>query len=150
MDRKIVNKLNILERKILDENIANLTKLPDYMNLDGSIGNEWGGADVIITSVLEEWHKEWENENRIVIDLSGHEYDYRRRLVHTRHAKELSWLFYQLRDLFAEKIDYVSKYAFYGLLAQTAKDYFKKNRGKINKRDLLLCVLNSARDFNRF
>ncbi len=62
-------------------------------------------------------------------------------------SKELSWLFYQLKNLFSEKIDYVSKYDFYGLLGQSAIDYLTNNEELQDAKGLLLTVLNTAKGF---
>ena len=135
----------------MDDNL--LIKIEDLKCLIESVDiskeaknvKEWGGADVIIKSRLDESSKEWLEDQPIVISFQSTEP--RRRAVITKYSKELSWLFYQLKFLFSEKIDYVSKYDFYGLLAQTAIEYLKISEEPRNSKGLLLAVLNQAKEF---
>jgi len=115
------------------------------ISMEAKTTEEWGGADVIIKSILDESIKEWLGEQPIVISFQSTEP--RRRAVITKYSKELSWLFYELRNLFSEKIDYISKYDFYGLLAQTAIDYLENNEEAQDAKGLLLEVLNAAKGF---
>ena len=47
--------------------------------------------------------------------------DYRDdQYVVTNHAKELSWLIFELKEVFKDELDYMNKYAFYGRLAEAA------------------------------
>ena len=103
---------------------------------------EWQGADVIICGHLDEATEDWPGTQPIVISLQRTAP--RRRAVVTRFSQELSWLFYQLRDIFSEHIDYVSKYDFYGTLAQSAIDYLERNQETKTQVDLLLAVLEQA------
>lgn len=106
---------------------------------------EWGGADVIIKRELDADTEKWLGDQPYVISLQ--QTAPRRRAVITEYSKELSWLFFQLKDIFSEQIDYVSKYDFYGLLAQAAIDYLANNEGSQDAKDLLLEVLNAAKGF---
>lgn len=115
------------------------------ISMEAKTTEEWGGADVIIKSILDESIKEWLGEQPIVISFQSTEP--RRRAVITKYSKELSWLFYELRNLFSEKIDYISKYDFYGLLAQTAIDCLENNEEAQDAKGLLLEVLNAAKGF---
>lgn len=69
---------------------------------------EWGGAGVIITA-----------SSRADDSGAGGSRDI---LVLTEHSLELSWCFEQLRDAFCseDRLDYSSKYAFFGRLAEAA------------------------------
>ena len=133
MNNNLRKRMNALERRI---ETADISK-------EASTVKEWEGADVIIKSRLDESIKEWLGDQPSVISLQST--NPRRRAVITEYSKELSWLFYQLRDLFSEKIDYVSKYDFYGLLAQTAIDYLGNSEEPPDVRGLLLEVLNAAK-----
>ncbi|HSQ89702.1 hypothetical protein, partial [Romboutsia sp.] len=62
--------------------------------------------------------------------------------------KELSWLFYQLKDIFAGELNYISKPVFYGMLAQTSIDYLEKNKEDVKYDQLLFSVLDKARSFS--
>ncbi len=106
---------------------------------------KWAGADVVIKKILDSNTERWLIDHPEVISFQ--KTDPRRRAVITENYKELSWLFYQLRDLCPEKIDYVSKYDFYGLLAQSAIDYLSNNEREQNSKELLLNVLNAAKGF---
>jgi hypothetical protein len=72
----------------------------------------------------------------------------KRRLVVTKYAKELSWLFYQMKNAAVNKIDYISKYDFYGILAQTAINFIELNK-EFELKDLLLAVFYSGKEYLR-
>jgi ABC-type cobalt transport system substrate-binding protein len=92
---------------------------------------EWGGADVVITS-------------KQPATKGGGFYPEPRRVV-TPFSGELSWLFYQLRDAFADLLDSVNKTEFYGRLANAAIRYQKRLEDKPeNVQDLLSAVLHEA------
>ncbi len=106
---------------------------------------EWGGADVIIRSVLDSNTKKWVDNQTFVLSFQAT--SPRRRVVITKHSKELSWLFIQLRKLFAEKLNYISKYDFYGLLAQSAIDYLANHENTQDAKSLLFAVLKTSEKF---
>lgn len=133
MEINIQRELDKLERQIYGENISQKAVTT----------REWGGADVIICTELDEQLKKWVEESRFVIGFQNIEP--RRRVIITKYSKELSWLFNQLKCIFSEKIDYISKYDFYGLLAQSAINYLKDNKEKEDIKALLLVVLNTAK-----
>lgn len=91
---------------------------------------DWSGANVVITS-------------RQVNKASSSFYSQPRHVV-TADAKELSWLFYQLQDIFAQLYDDASKLEFFGRLANTALRYQRMNKDNENQRDLLFAVLHEA------
>ena len=91
---------------------------------------EWGGANVIITS-------------RQVNRASRSFYCELRQVV-TGDAKELSWLFCQLRDIFLGLYDSTSELEFFGRLANTALRYQSISKDDENQRDLLFAVLHEA------
>lgn len=133
MDSKILSELKKLEQQILSEDISQMARST----------REWGGADVVIASNMTEGIRQWVDDQPLVISLQ--ETAPRRRAVVTQYSKELSWLFEQLKHIFSEKIDYVSKYDFYGLLAQSAIYYMENNADNQNVKCLLLHVLNTAK-----
>jgi hypothetical protein len=103
----------------------------------------WGGADVIISGTLT---------NRIEIFMqsqpkviSFQQVTPGRRAVITKWYKELSWLFKKLRNIFVSdaKLDYISKYDFYGRLADSANKYISDS-GDENLNELLLKVIEAA------
>lgn len=91
---------------------------------------EWRGANVVITS-------------RQVNRASSSFYSEPRYVV-TDDAKELSWLFSELQDIFAQLYDNESKLEFFGRLANTALRYQSISKNDENQRDLLLAVLHEA------
>ena len=93
--------------------------------IDERDGPEFGGADVIITRDPCESQVEWASVQPFVVDTTG--YVPRRRLVVTRHAVEISWLLCQFRELYADVLDYMNKYQFYGEVAQAAEDYLEQH-----------------------
>jgi len=128
-------KLDELEKQIISK---------DYPKNINSI-RYWAGADVIIRPRRSKDLIDWlDNQNLII---SSQETIPQRRAVITTDARELSWLFKELRNIFSDKIDYISKYDFYGLLAQAAIDYLESNK-EIDREELLLTVLSQARNFN--
>ena len=136
MNQELIEKLDSLERKIESGNIVR----------EASSIMEWAGADVIISSQLNDSVKEWFGDQLMVISLQKNEP--RRRAVITEFSKELSWLFYQLKDIFAEEIDNMSKHDFYGMLAQASIDYLEKNQENLKCDQLLYSVLDKARSFS--
>ena len=135
MDQEIAKKLDELQRKIESGDFADEARSVE----------EWGGADVIISSQLNDRIKEWQGDNHLIISFQ--ETEPRRRAVITEYSKELSWLFYKLGGVFAEEIDYVSKYDFYGLLAQSALDHLDGHKKNVKCNRLLNAVLDTARSF---
>lgn len=132
-------------RSELSEKIVNL-KLDvasENYSLDGI--SEWGGADVMIRSQMDSNAEEWTQDQPMVVSLQSSEP--RRRVVVTEHSIQLSWLFNQLRDAFEDKVDYVSKYDFYGSLAQAAIDYIAQRKDKPDVKELLYAVLDAAERF---
>ena len=107
---------------------------------------EWGGADVIIRNQLNENEREWLAHQHIVLSFQKNEP--RRRAVITEFSKELSWTFVRLRDIFRGNIDYISKYDFYGSLAQASIDYLEHSGENADCKELLYTVLDVARSFN--
>ena len=135
MEQEILKRLDDLQQKIDSGEFA----------AEATSVEEWGGADVIISTRLTDRIKEWRGDQPVVISFQ--ETGPQRRAVITEYSKELSWLFYELGGIFAEEIDYVSKYDFYGLLAQSALDYLDAHKGKVKCDQLLTAVLDMARSF---
>ncbi len=91
---------------------------------------EWGGANVVITS-------------RQVNRASSSFYSQLRYVI-TADTQELSWLFYQLRDIFLGLCNDTSELEFFGRLANTALRYQRMSKDDENQRDLLFAVLHEA------
>ena len=136
MNQELIEKLDSLERKIESGNIVR----------EASSIMEWAGADVIISSQLNDSVKEWFGDQ--FMEFPFQKAEPRRRAVFTEFSKELSWLFYQLKDIFAEELNYISKHVFYGMLAQVSIDYLEKNQENPKCDQLLHSVLGEARSFS--
>ena len=135
MELKINEKLNELEERVRTRDIAKEAKGTE----------EWGGADVVIAAEMNESIKDWIGSQPLVIGFQ--KTAPRRRLVLTRHSRELSWLFFELKAIFYDKLDYITKYDFYGLLAQAALDHLEKSGEKAAMREMLLEVIETAKGF---
>ena len=123
------------------ENLIQTTGIPKT----AKSAREWGGADVVIKKELDENTKRWLEDQHIVI--SSQNTEPKRRAVITEYSNELSWLFYELKEIFSGKFDYISKYDFYGALAQSAIDYLENNKENKDAKALLLAVLNTSKQF---
>ena len=132
MQHSIPSKLDELKLQISGQSIP--SKARDW--------EEWGGADVMILGRMDQSSKDWVGTQPIVI--SAQKLAPKRRVVVTKFSRELSWLYCQLRDIFSERIDYVSKYDFYGLLAQSAIEYLERNQGTETSTGLLIAVVEQA------
>ena len=137
MNKELIEKLDSLELKIESRNIVK----------EANSIMEWAGSDVIISSQLNDSIKEWFGDQFSEITLEKTEP--RRRAVITEFSKELSWLFYQLKDIFAGELNYISKPVFYGMLAQTSMDYLEKNKEDVKCDQLLFSALDKARSFSK-
>ncbi|MCI0564353.1 MAG: hypothetical protein MN733_38260 [Nitrososphaera sp.] len=112
------------KRRALDDLSKELLKEPI------PTAEEWSGADVIVTS----------NQPR----AKGGGFYPDPRYVVAPNAKQLSWLFVQLRDIFSGLYDSASKVEFFGRLANAALRYQSKCKGTENSHDLLFAVLHEA------
>lgn len=103
---------------------------------------EWGGAGIIIMDPEGKTNINGYpiTENQIKENLRG------KICVFTKYSKELSWLFYELRDAGIRKIDFLNKYFFYEMLATNAISYIEANE-EIDLKELLLKVYDIGKFF---
>lgn len=134
MNAKIERDLERLKERVVSGDFAS--------ELEGL--RLWGGGDVIIHTKMTPTIKKWLEDQPLVI--SPQKLVPMRRAVITPCAKELTWLFHQLRDIYRGQMDHISKYDFFGLLAQSAIDY-QENNPDYNCVDLLLAVIEGARKY---
>jgi len=109
-------------------NIAKLNTLESAVNR-GEIGHSdefFAGANLIVSN-----------------DPSRNRYDHD-VFVLTSYAEELSWVVFQLKDVFLEEIDYLTKYGFYPSLGRAANHAIAVNE---DLKGILLAVINDAKDF---
>ena len=127
---------------------SNLEKLTEkIINADVDISkvkHPWGGADVIIAPSITKELKEWLEDQPIVI--SNQKTIPKRRLVITEYWKELSWLFDQAKVILADQIEYITKYDFYGGMAD-ASIRFIENHEEYEAEELLLAALWEVRRY---
>ena len=122
---QLEDKLLVLGRRI-DLNQPESSRHPDQQSLP-----EWCGADTRITSDFVFEPTDWHDKHEL--------------LVRTIHAKPLTWLFLELRDVFNPWLDASNKYGFYGSLAKTALQHLATNQPEADDpRPLLRAVLGAA------
>ena len=143
----LIDELNQLREKIINEDIKEIAMADEEIQyiVDNAQrwGHYWGGADVLINTRLLKKHKDWLGDQPLV--LSFQTTLPMRRVVTTKYAVELTWLFIQLRKLYYERIDSVSKYDFYGELAQKAIDVVNETDNKCSVEELLFEVLRTSK-----
>ena len=66
--------------------------------------------------------------------------DYTR--VITPFCREVSWLIFQLKDIFREELDYMNKYPFYGALAESANAAIREDG--TNLKNVLNAMIDRA------
>jgi len=146
---ELIEKLEALLDKIYYEDVKTIARENDevqhHIEHSKRWGHYWGGADVIIYTRLLKQHKEWIGDQPMVI--SPQTTEPKRRVVISKHAIELSWLFIQLRELYRGRIDYISKYDFYGELAQTAINIIEISEGNYELSYLLHEVLRTSKKY---
>ncbi len=132
-------KSNIIAALDKLEQLIEAGDLPD----EARAAAEWGGADVIICSQMNQEIRKWHGDQPRAFSVQ--DTAPRRRVVVTEHSRVLSWLFGELRDIFRGVYDYITKYDFFGLLAQSAIDYLEDGTGRKDAKGLLLAVLVTAK-----
>ena len=149
-------RINDLRTTIVNEDIQKIAKnnseIEETLENYEKGNNVWSGADVIITEQINDTHKAWLGNNQpLVMSFKQSVISFQRsglavkRLVVTQHAFELSWLFTQLRELYSGRIDHISKYDFYGELAQKAIDTINFTNDELSYEELLLAVLRQSK-----
>lgn len=67
-------------------------------------------------------------------------------LVVTDNPKELSWLVFKLKEIFANDIEYMNKFAFYPGIGNLLNSAISKN---LQLKDQLIYVLDNIGDFKK-
>ena len=116
------------------EAVENVREIKNKIEAEPYKGHKtlWKGADVRINS-----SKISINNNKRLFGTN--------LLVNTPHAEQLSWGFYQMRDIFYNDnlIENISKYQLFGRLAEAAYEYHKIY-GDGNEKDLLREISEEA------
>lgn len=115
-------KLNALREIISKNEVENLSKNTSL----------FGGADISIVSKRPDYKDGFYGNPQVVV---------------TKYSKELSWLIFQLKDIFKDELDYLNKYPFYGRLAEKANKSIELNGENLSK--LLNDVLDEANEMNK-
>ena len=126
-----LDKINVLRNQITSSNYKQKVN-PNEM---------WGGADVLIRKEMNAELSQWQGNENIVISFQN--FTPHRQVVVTEYAAELTWLFYQLGQIFSDQIDFSSKYDFYGFLAYSSRKYIQQNPSNGSCEQLLLSVLSA-------
>jgi 50S ribosomal subunit-associated GTPase HflX len=109
-------------RSDIKAGIIDLNKIDESSQFE-----KWGGAGVIISS----------DKNR-----KGHEGDL---VIHTIHAKTITWLMERLKDIASESLNYLNKYEFYEKIAVNVQKYTeKKGDSKEFSQELMIYLLDEV------
>jgi hypothetical protein len=115
-------KIDLLREFILTKDITNEAKKSIL----------FGGADISIVSKLPTQKNSFYGEPLLVV---------------TKFSKELSWLIFQLKEIFKEDLDYMNKYPFYGRLAESANKSISINSENLTR--ILLAVIDEAEKMSK-
>lgn len=85
----------------------------------------WGCADIIVKFKRTEKLTAWESDSNLFIDADGLKQS-SKVLIISKHARHISALFYAMKEIFNDYIDFANKYTFYGRLGKRAKAYIDK------------------------
>ncbi len=110
-------KIDILREIILTKDITHEAKKTIL----------FGGADISIVSKLPTQKDSFYGDPQYVV---------------TKFSKEISWLIFQLKEIFNDDLDYMNKYPFYGRLAESANKSISSNNE--NLRKILLDIIDEA------
>jgi len=143
----LIKELNLLRDTIFEEDISKLARedieIKNLLENYKKTKTLWAGADVVINKSMTKNLKKWVGEQPLVISLQDSFPE--RRVVITKHALELSWLFIQLKRLYRLRIDYISKYDFYGELAEKAIEIINETNDECSYQELLYEVLRVSK-----
>ena len=115
-------KLNELRELIKKNEVTKLSKSTPL----------FGGADISIVSKTPNINDGFYGSPQFVI---------------TKYSKELSWLIFQLKEIFKDDLEYMNKYPFYGHLAERANKSISMNSDDLKK--ILLVVLDEAEKMSK-
>lgn len=106
----------------MKETIITMIKEQAYKNVDVEL---FAGADIIVSNSLTPEINRWLDGKELTEASSPNATG--KSVVITKHARELSWLIYELKKLYSDEIDYLNKYEFYGNIARIANEYLMNN-----------------------
>ena len=109
--------------------------------------DEWEHCDVLVRGKANERTRHWGHVPPQSLDY--HISEPRRRVVITRYARELIWLFEQLKAIHPGDIERISDHDFYGLLADEANLYLEQHKQSATASRLLEAMINKVKDIYR-
>ena len=104
----------------------------------------WQDYDVMVCQREDESVRHW----RMTPPKDVHQFQQqgpRRRVVATRYASELAWLFGELKAIHAHEIELHTYHDFYAELADLASLYIEKNKSGVTATRLLEAMLDRVR-----
>lgn len=105
---------------------------------------EWKDYDVMVCHSGDESARHW----RMLPPENVHQFqsqEAHRRIVETRYADELAWLFRELKVIHAHEIERHTYHDFYAELANVANLYIDKHKSGATATRLLEAILDRAR-----
>ena len=122
-------------------------------DIDGRVyesfaGSEWQDYDVRVcireSDLITHWRKLPSKKINEYHNKQPH-----RRVVATRFARELSWLFERLRAIHVNEIERRTNHDFYAELADTANLFIQQHQSAVTAATLLEAVLNRVQRIYR-
>lgn len=111
-------------------------------------GSEWQDYDVSVCIRENDSIVHWRKLPSKYIS-EYHNKQPHRRVVVTRFARELSWLFERLRGIHVNEIERRTNHDFYAELADTANLFIQQHQSAVTAATLLEAVLNRVRRIYR-
>ena len=136
MNFEVLQKLDKLEQRIAER---------EY-EAAGDV-EMWDGFDVVVSAHADDSLEHWVRIPTQSCDF--HRVEARRRAVVTRYARELSWLFEQLRDIHPGEIERITDEDFYALLSDEANQYIEEHKAGATASHLLESVIKKVREIYR-
>ena len=115
---------------------------------EGFRGKAWTDFDVMVCRREDETIRHWRKSPSSHVHEYHHKEPYR-RVVETRFASELSWLFERLRHIHVNEIERQTDYDFYADLAETANLFIEEHQATLTALSLMEAVLNRVRRIYR-
>ena len=117
----------------------------DNREYEGNVGgSQWQDYDVMVCQHEDESVRRW----RMAPPKNVHQFQRQqphRRVVETRYASELAWLFGKLEAIHAHEIELHTYHDFYAELADLAGLYIEKHKPGVTATRLLEAVLDRVR-----
>ena len=117
----------------------------DNREYEGQMGDgQWQDYDVMVCKREDESVRHWRMTPPKNVHLFQQQ-EPRRRVVETRYASELAWLFGELKAIHVQEIELHTYHDFYAELADLAGLYIEKHKPGVTATRLLEAVLDRVR-----